>query len=667
MNTLRPDLFTIDFEQLVTLGRSMLPKHAPDWTDHNLHDPGITLIELLAWTAEAQIYSLARLRTDERWAFGALFGLHPRGPLPAMGFVLPAAGVVFPARGVLLPPGVAVTVDHGEAPGFRVARAINLTGAALVGVETRLRDGSVEDHTRANASPGAGYDPFGDEARPGDRLALTFSGPLLAPDGMRDAGGTRRAQDACLALGVIVPATTMAHAGATTPGAPAAASPCVRTAAAPLAATLLDGVTRHPLPVEFDGTLGFLRSGVLLLGLGALGRALPERVTIEITSRGAGLAGAPRVLQIVPNALPIEQQRTVAASLERGGASLPNEHYVLADVGIRFGDGAPPLHVETADTRGVTVWSPIDDLARAGPRDRVFCFDAANRRITFGNGVNGMRVPGDAGLRVRYEAADGAAGNLGAGMRWRVGGAPGLPGSGIYGVNPLPVSGGADGLDLDGLRRLARVRAREAHALVTSHDLESAALALTDLRVARASALPAPDPGGKAGVRQAPLLDTRTLVAVRERTTGHDSPRAPEQPRWLAAIQRALAPCLPLGERLRVVAPDYLPLAVVANLRAQPGYAPDELARHALDALADHFAVVRDDGSGWPLGAAVSVLAIRAKLLGLEGVAAVMACTLLWGAPPVAEAPRPSRTFLPLFSAGASRVVVERVHQGAIR
>jgi hypothetical protein len=29
------------------------PLTVPDWTDHNVHDPGVTMLELLAWSVAA--------------------------------------------------------------------------------------------------------------------------------------------------------------------------------------------------------------------------------------------------------------------------------------------------------------------------------------------------------------------------------------------------------------------------------------------------------------------------------------------------------------------------------------------------------------------------------------------------------------------------------------
>ena len=55
MTNLQLVLDDIDFERLLELGRSVIPTIAPAWTDHNTHDPGIMLTELVAWIADAQV------------------------------------------------------------------------------------------------------------------------------------------------------------------------------------------------------------------------------------------------------------------------------------------------------------------------------------------------------------------------------------------------------------------------------------------------------------------------------------------------------------------------------------------------------------------------------------------------------------------------------------
>jgi Baseplate J-like protein len=56
-----PNLDDLRWEDLVSEGRLLIPASAPDWTNHNPSDPGITLMELLAFVCEKLIYQLNRV------------------------------------------------------------------------------------------------------------------------------------------------------------------------------------------------------------------------------------------------------------------------------------------------------------------------------------------------------------------------------------------------------------------------------------------------------------------------------------------------------------------------------------------------------------------------------------------------------------------------------
>jgi hypothetical protein len=62
------------FDRLVEEARKRIPVYAPDWTDHNLHDPGITLLELFAWLTEMKIYRLNRVTKESYWKLLKLAG-----------------------------------------------------------------------------------------------------------------------------------------------------------------------------------------------------------------------------------------------------------------------------------------------------------------------------------------------------------------------------------------------------------------------------------------------------------------------------------------------------------------------------------------------------------------------------------------------------------------
>jgi hypothetical protein len=56
-----PTLDDRTFEQLVTEGRSLIPRYSKEWTNHNPSDPGITLLELLAYLTETTNFQLDQI------------------------------------------------------------------------------------------------------------------------------------------------------------------------------------------------------------------------------------------------------------------------------------------------------------------------------------------------------------------------------------------------------------------------------------------------------------------------------------------------------------------------------------------------------------------------------------------------------------------------------
>jgi hypothetical protein len=57
------------FDELVRDGTSLIPAYAPRWTNHNPSDPGITLLELLAYFTEILAYRALRITPDAKLQF----------------------------------------------------------------------------------------------------------------------------------------------------------------------------------------------------------------------------------------------------------------------------------------------------------------------------------------------------------------------------------------------------------------------------------------------------------------------------------------------------------------------------------------------------------------------------------------------------------------------
>lgn len=72
------------FADLFAEVRSLIPRHAPGWTDHNVSDPGIMLLELFTWLTEAMLYRINRVSDASRVRLLTLLGAAFQPAQPAL-------------------------------------------------------------------------------------------------------------------------------------------------------------------------------------------------------------------------------------------------------------------------------------------------------------------------------------------------------------------------------------------------------------------------------------------------------------------------------------------------------------------------------------------------------------------------------------------------------
>ncbi|GAA3037261.1 hypothetical protein GCM10020000_13890 [Streptomyces olivoverticillatus] len=78
-----PDLDDLRFQPLVDAAKRALPQRAPEWTDHNVSDPGVTLIEACAERTDQLLYRVHRMTDRQRFAVLRLMGITPLPASPA--------------------------------------------------------------------------------------------------------------------------------------------------------------------------------------------------------------------------------------------------------------------------------------------------------------------------------------------------------------------------------------------------------------------------------------------------------------------------------------------------------------------------------------------------------------------------------------------------------
>lgn len=69
-----PNLDDRTFADLTAEARDLIPVLAPDWTDHNPSDPGIVLVELLAWLTEMLLFQVNQIPEAHTRKFLELLG-----------------------------------------------------------------------------------------------------------------------------------------------------------------------------------------------------------------------------------------------------------------------------------------------------------------------------------------------------------------------------------------------------------------------------------------------------------------------------------------------------------------------------------------------------------------------------------------------------------------
>ena len=94
-----PDLDDRRFQDIVDEAKRLIPQYCPEWTNHNVSDPGVALIELFAWMTEMVLFRLNQVPERLYVHFLNLVGIEPFPPSAAR------ADLTFFLSAVLEPPG----------------------------------------------------------------------------------------------------------------------------------------------------------------------------------------------------------------------------------------------------------------------------------------------------------------------------------------------------------------------------------------------------------------------------------------------------------------------------------------------------------------------------------------------------------------------------------
>lgn len=111
-----PQLDDRRFQDLVNEAKMLIPRYTPEWTDHNVSDPGVTLIELFAWMTDLMLFRLNRVPEKSYLRFMDLLGITLKDAVPATVPVTLHLSAAQPGP-VTIPRGTEVsTLQAGDQP-----------------------------------------------------------------------------------------------------------------------------------------------------------------------------------------------------------------------------------------------------------------------------------------------------------------------------------------------------------------------------------------------------------------------------------------------------------------------------------------------------------------------------------------------------------------------
>ena len=611
-----PNLDDRRFQDLVDDAKRMVMRRCPEWTDHNVSDPGVTLIETFAYMTDQVLFRLNQVPDRLYVKFLEMIGLRlipPASARAAVTFWLSAPAITQ----VAVPAGTEVATvrtDVEESVVFTTTRPLAVVPCALHAVATR-RAGDDEPvfHTD-RLRMGESFTAFSPVPEPGDVLLV----------------GLTSAVPNC-----VVRLEVSAH---------------------------VEGVGVHPdhPPLVWEAWTGtdWARCLVSSDTTGAL-NTLGEVLVHVPAGHEASLIGGERagwlrarVVEVDPE-FPTYTQAPTVGSLVAGtaGATVEAAHCELVeDEPLGTSEGVPgqvfPIArgpvvaegalLEVSSESGWQEWARVEHFVASGPRDRHFVLDAAGGSVHFGPSIrepgggflaHGAVPEAGAAIRLRYRVGGGRAGNVGRRtIRTLKSSIPFVAAV----ENLAAASGGVDGETVEQAKARGPILLRTRSRAVTAEDYEAITReAAPD--VARVRCVTAGDDEADAGSLRVLVVPSAAhedgRIEFADLVPGED---------MLARISERLDSVRLIGTRVLVSPPRYRGVTVVARVIARPRV---DQARVRADALAALYGFLNPisggpDGGGWPFGRPVQAGDVYALLQRVRGVDLVEDVRL-FGANPV--------------------------------
>jgi len=610
------------FQDLVDEAKKKIPLYCPEWTDHNVSDPGVTLIELFAWMIETSLYRLNQVPDKHYVKFMELLGIHlqePRASKTPITFWLSAPQ----PEAVEMPAGVEASTARAEGSEpvvFTTDEPLTVEVPTLAYILTRQGGRYTTVNLRRLRKE---FRAFSAVPQVDDALYFGFEKPLdnhilgLELDCVRAKG-----------KGVIPEYPPLRYQ------------------------VWCDGGWQEA-DLEEDGSGGLNWSGQIKLHLPAgmaprtIGKATAHWVRIRVVEAEGDQSpyeASPELRNVTAvswgGTVPATHAATIRHEILGRSDGSPGQVFHLERAPVLQRRPGETVQVWQADLGEWEDWQEVEDFGASGSDDRHFICDGVSGEIRFGPALRqpdgtvhryGAIPPRGAQIRFSaYRHGGGTVGNVRPGTVTELKAA--IPYVDRV-VNRQPASGGVDAEDLEDAKLRAPHVLRTRRRAVTAADFEHLTHHEFAAEAARVRCLQASLPGddGRPGPGQIYILVIPRLpehlavgyVPVGQLTLSDDLRRR---------IKAYLDDHRLLTAQLTVRAPDYKRVAVTVEVkaRAEAEHRRVEQAVAArLEALLNPF-VGGLEGKGWPFGRDLYISDLYACIQAVEGVEYIKELEMSW-------------------------------------
>ena len=609
-----PHLDDRHFQDIVDQAKLLIPHYCREWTDHNVSDPGVTLIELFAWMTDMLLYRVNQVPDKNYIKFLEMIGVQleePRAATAPITFYLSAAQPV----AVTIPTNTEVATvrtETNEAITFTTVTDLTIRPPVLMDAFTRnasQKDPWVRHNVRQAELLNRRITIFPTKPGQGDAFLLALE------------------KDHSNHLLALILSCERAGGAGVDPHNP------------PIQWQVWQGGAARwvPCELEFDGTGGFNESGEIILHVPPMERtefqglnAYWLRCLLTDAQNGSGAYKVSPVLKQIraeSRGGTVNARHAITVKNEIPGTSdgTPGQTFTLLHTPILALDPQQDyLVVESpTGTDREQRWQEVTDFADSGPEDHHFTLDKLAGTITLGPSLlqpdgyiyrfGSIPEKGCVLRFTRYQYGGGVVGNVSQNTLTVL--KSSIPYV-AHVTNRVAPSGGRDAQSLEDARLRAPQKLRTRTRAVTADDYEYLACEVPG--VARAYCLA---PGAQPGERNDPKPGQVFVIALPQ----IDAPQGripPERLTLSAELRSAILAHLEarrlLGMLLEVRPPQYLWVSVQAEVRVAERSDPaliSEVQQRAEEALYRYLNpyVGGPRGEGWPFGRSLN----RSELYGV--------------------------------------------------